>query len=170
VTALDLAFLAASVIAVAGGVLAITTRQVVHAALWLVVSLLGVAGAVLILGAELVALVLLLVYVGAVVVLVLFALMLTRAPIGPDTAHAPGLPRALAAGAVGAAVVTMLLSVLIPLAGGWGATVDRQSADSPRVAREIFTTWVWPFELLSLLLLAALIAALAVSRIQRDAP
>ena len=67
-----------------------TTRHVVHAALWLVVALVGVAGSLLVLGAELVALVLVLVYVGAVVVLVLFALMLTRAPIGPDLEHRAG--------------------------------------------------------------------------------
>jgi NADH:ubiquinone oxidoreductase subunit 6 (subunit J) len=46
---------------VAGGLLAVTTRHVVHAALWLVVALLGVAGSLLVLGAELVALVLVLV-------------------------------------------------------------------------------------------------------------
>ena len=89
-TALDTAFAATALVAVAGGLLAVTTRHVVHAALWLVVALLGVAGSLLVLGAELVALVLVLVYVGAVVVLVLFALMLTRAPIGPDLEHAAG--------------------------------------------------------------------------------
>ncbi len=168
-TSLDLAFLAASVVALAGGTLAVTTRHVVHAALWLVVALLGVAGATLVLGAELVALVLVLVYVGAVVILVLFALMLTRAPIGPDRDHAPGLTRTFAAAAVGGAVAALLLSVLVPLAGGWpGTTLDPSPIETERVAREIFGTWVWPFEALSLLLLAALVAALAVSRIPAE--
>ena len=65
-----------------------TTRHVVHSALWLVVCLGTLAGCYLVLGAEFVALVQLLVYVGAVVVLVLFALMLTRAPIGRNSACA----------------------------------------------------------------------------------
>ncbi|MEP6630994.1 MAG: NADH-quinone oxidoreductase subunit J, partial [Lapillicoccus sp.] len=83
-TARDVVFALIGVIAAASAVLAVTTRHLVHAALWLVVCLGTVAGCYVVLGAELVALVQVLVYVGAVVVLVLFALMLTRAPIGPN--------------------------------------------------------------------------------------
>ena len=165
-TALDTAFAASGVVAVVGGLLAVTTRHVVHAALWLVVALLGVAGSLLVLGAELVALVLVLVYVGAVVVLVLFALMLTRAPIGPDLQHRPGPVRTAGAAVLGAAVAVLLGSVLLPLAGG---AVDRADVSSTQVAGQLFGTWVWPFELLSLLLLVALVAALAVSRVPREA-
>ena len=166
-TALDTAFVATGLVAVVGGLLAVTTRHVVHAALWLVVALLGVAGSLLVLGAELVALVLVLVYVGAVVVLVLFALMLTRAPIGPDLAHSPGPWRTLGAAVLGAAVAVLLGSVLLPLAGD---PVARAEVTSTQVAGQLFGTWVWPFELLSLLLLAAVVAALAVSRIPREPP
>ncbi|MGL5849758.1 MAG: NADH-quinone oxidoreductase subunit J family protein [Phycicoccus sp.] len=170
-TALDTAFTACAVVAVTGGVLAVTTRQVVHAALWLVVALLGVAGSLLVLGAELVALVLVLVYVGAVVVLVLFALMLTRAPIGPDDAHAPSRWRVVGAAALGAATAALVGSVLLPLAtdGEGAVAVRRAEVSTTQVAGQLFGTWVWPFELLSLLLLAALVAALAVSRLPRDA-
>lgn len=164
-TALDTAFAACGVVAVVGGLFAVTTRHVVHAALWLVVALLGVAGSLLVLGAELVALVLVLVYVGAVVVLVLFALMLTRAPIGPDLGHAVPVWRSLGAGLLGAATAALLLSVLLPLAGT--DPVERAEVTSTQVAGRLFGTWVWPFELLSLLLLAALVAALAVSRAGR---
>jgi NADH-quinone oxidoreductase subunit J len=165
-TALDTAFAATALVAVAGGLLAVTTRHVVHAALWLVVALLGVAGSLLVLGAELVALVLVLVYVGAVVVLVLFALMLTRAPIGPDLEHAAGPWRTLGAAVLGGAVALLLGSVLLPLAG---EPVERADVSSTQVAGQLFGTWVWPFELLSLLLLVAVVAALAVSRIPREA-
>ena len=161
-TALDTAFAATGLVAVVGGLLAVTTRHVVHAALWLVVALLGVAGSLLVLGAELVALVLVLVYVGAVVVLVLFALMLTRAPIGPDLEHRAGLWRTAASAALGAAVAVLLGSVLLPLTG---SAVERAEVTSAQVAGQIFGTWVWPFEALSVLLLAALVAGLAVSRV-----
>ena len=166
-TALDTAFAASGLVAVVGGLLAVTTRHVVHAALWLVVALVGVAGSLLVLGAELVALVLVLVYVGAVVVLVLFALMLTRAPIGPDLEHRAGGWRTLAAAGLGAALAVLLGSVLAPLGG---AAVERADVTSTQVAAQLFGTWVWPFELLSLLLLVALVAALAVSRIPRERP
>ena len=165
--ALDLAFAATGTLALVGGLLAITTRHVIHAALWLIVALLGVAGSLLVLTAELVALVLVLVYVGAVVVLVLFALMVTRAPIGPDVAHAPSRGRQVLAAVAGAAVTVLLLSVLVPLAGGWpGNQVEVTGIDSSVVAADLFATWVWPFEALSVLLLIALVAALAVSRIR----
>lgn len=167
-TALDTAFAATGLVAIVGGLLAVTTRHVVHAALWLVVALLGVAGSLLVLGAELVALVLVLVYVGAVVVLVLFALMLTRAPIGPDVEHRAGAWRTAGAAVLGAAVAVLLGSVLLPLAGPVGDPVERAHVTSQQVAGQLFGTWVWPFELLSLLLLVAVVAALAVSRIPRE--
>ena len=75
-TSRDVLFCAVGLITAAGAVLAVTSRRVLHAALWLVVALAGLAGCYLVLGAELVALVQLLVYVGAVVVLVLFAVPL----------------------------------------------------------------------------------------------
>ncbi|MCA0336289.1 MAG: NADH-quinone oxidoreductase subunit J [Actinobacteria bacterium] len=164
-TSLDLAFLATGGLALVAGLLAITSTRVVHAALWLVAALLGVSGSLLVLGAELVSLVLVLVYVGAIVVLVLFALMVTRAPIGPDTAHAIGWPRRLLAGLAGACVAALLASVLVPLAGGWpGRLVQVRATDSTAVAHDLFATWVWPLEGVSVLLLVALVAALAVSR------
>ena len=160
-TPLDTAFAASAVLAVVGGLMAVATRHVVHAALWLVVALLGVAGALLVLGAELVALVLVLVYVGAVVVLVLFALMLTRAPVGPDRAHAAGPWRLVGSALLGLATAGLLATVLVPLAGE--QPVERADVASGQVAGELFGTWVWPFELLSLLLLAALVGGLAVA-------
>jgi NADH:ubiquinone oxidoreductase subunit 6 (subunit J) len=162
VTSLDVAFAAVGVVAAVSGLLAVTTRHVVHAALWLVLCLGSVAGCYLVLGAEFVALVQLLVYVGAVVVLVLFALMLTRAPIGrnPEVSTSR-LHRALAA-LLGAAVTVLLGSALVPLGG---AAVPRVQTHTGELAAQLFGTWVWPFELLSLLLLVALVAALAVSRL-----
>ena len=164
-TSLDLAFGLFGLLAVCGGLLAVTTEQVVHAALWLVVALVGVAGAALVLGAELVALVLVLVYVGAVVVLVLFALMLTRAPVGPDLDHAPTVLRRVLGAVVGGATTALLLVVLLPLAG---SAQNRHVVATADIASSIFGTWVWPFEGLSLLLLVALVAALAVSRVPKD--
>jgi NADH:ubiquinone oxidoreductase subunit 6 (subunit J) len=164
VTSLDAAFAAVGVIAAASGALAVTTRHVVHSALWLVVCLGSVAGCYLVLGAEFVALVQLLVYVGAIVVLVLFALMLTRAPIGPNAeVTSSPLHRTLAA-VLGAGVAALLGAALVPLAGAARPRVETASAT---LAAELFGTWVWPFEVLSLLLLVALIAALAVSRVTR---
>lgn len=161
-TALDVLFAALALLAAASGLLAVTSRQVVHAALWLVVALGALAGVYLVLGAEVVALVQLLVYVGAVVVLVLFALMLTRAPVGPDDVDAPLLPR-VAAGIAGGALAALVGGTLLA-AGAGTVTVRPERGEAASVGAVLFGGWVLPFELLSVLLLAALVAAIAVSR------
>ncbi|MDR6863821.1 NADH-quinone oxidoreductase subunit J [Phycicoccus sp. 3266] len=166
-TGLDVAFAAVGVLAAASGLLAVTTRHVVHAALWLVVCLGSVAGCYLVLGAEFVALVQLLVYVGAIVVLVLFALMLTRAPIGPNREVSTSRLHRVLAAVLGAAVTALLCAALLPLAGPARPRVD---TPTDRLAGQVFGTWVWPFELLSLLLLVALVGALAVSRMVAPEP
>ena len=161
-TTLDILFGAVALITAASAILAVTTQQLVHAALWLVVTLGTLAGCYLILGAELVALVQLLVYVGAVVVLVLFALMLTRAPMGPSPEQSTSGVQRIAAALIGAGTSVLFASVLLPALGGQLRLT--RTADTKGIATQLFGAWVWPFELLSVLLLIALIAALAVSR------
>ncbi|HET8599840.1 MAG TPA: NADH-quinone oxidoreductase subunit J [Segeticoccus sp.] len=163
-TTLDVLFTVLGVIAAGSAVLAVTTRHLVHSALWLVLTLGALAGCYLVLGAELVALVQLLVYVGAIVVLVLFALMLTRAPIGPSVHHDTGLAQRIASAAVGAGTVALLAGVLLPAFGGHLATV--REGGTHGIARALFGVWVWPFELLSVLLLVSLVAALAMARMR----
>ena len=145
-------------------VLAVTSRRVVHAALWLVVALGALAGVYLALGAEVVALVQLLVYVGAVVVLVLFALMLTRAPIGVRRDLDAGPGRRLAAVLAGLGVAGLVGGTLALAVGDSSVTPDLARGSARPLGQAIFGGWLVPFELLSVLLLAALIAALAVSR------
>ena len=88
-------FLLLGLVAIASALLVVTTEQIVHAALWLVVSLGAVAGCYLVMTAEFVAWMQVLIYVGAVVVLLLFGLMLTRAPIGPSEDLTGTQPRRL---------------------------------------------------------------------------
>ena len=162
-TGVDVLMAAFGALALASGLLAVTTRRVVHAALWLVVSLGAIAALYLLLGAEVIALVQLLVYVGAVVVLVLFALMLTRAPTGPShDLDSPWLVKVLA-GVVGAATTVLLGAAL--LAADPGLVERRPSrGEALPLGEVLFASWVLPFELVSVLLLAALVAAVAVSR------
>lgn len=156
---LDVLFVAVGLLTGGAGLLAVTSRHVLHAALWLVVALGGLAGCYLVLGAELVALVQLLVYVGAVVVLVLFALMLTRQGGVPVVTS---VPQRVASALVGAGTTVVLGGALLA-AFGWDS-VEVAGPDNAQVATGIFGTYVWPFELLSALLLLALVAAVAVAR------
>ena len=126
-TAADLLLLALGAVAVGSGVLVVTTRHLVRAGLWLVVTLAAVAGCYLVLGAELVAWVQILLYVGAVVVLLLFAVMLTRAPIGasPDLDRVRW-PGALIGGGAGAGVAPGR-----SLAGEAAAAAETSEPDEP---------------------------------------
>ncbi len=161
-------FVVFALVTAVAAVLAVTSRHVVHAALWLVVALGALAGVYLALGAEVVALVQLLVYVGAVVVLVLFALMLTRAPIGVRRDLDAGPGRRLVAALAGLGVAGLLGGTLVIAVGDSGVTPDLARGAPEPLGRAIFGGWLLPFELLSVLLLAALVAALAVSRGDRS--
>ena len=168
-TGLELLFAGLAMLTVVSGLLAVTGLRVVHCALWLVVCLGCLAGIYLLLGAEVVALVQLLVYVGAVVVLVLFALMLTRAPTAPShQLDAPPLQRVTAAVA-GVGLTALVGGALLAAVGDDVIRVDGGRGSAKAVGTAVFGGWVLPFELLSVLLLAALVAALAVSR-DREIP
>jgi NADH-quinone oxidoreductase subunit J len=159
-TVADALLLALGIIAVGSGALVVTTTHLVRAGLYLVISLGAVAGLYLVLGAELVAWVQVLVYVGAVVVLLLFAVMLTRAPIGPSG----DLDRPAWAAAIIGAGVGLGLAALLAGAYHWAIYPLPEQGTAERMGQQIFGSWVLPFEVLSILLLAALVGAIVLSR------
>jgi NADH-quinone oxidoreductase subunit J len=164
VTAADVVFTALGLLTLGASVLVVTARNVIHAALWLVVTFGGLAGCYLVLTAEFLAWVQVLIYVGAIVVLLLFAAMLTRAPIGPaqdlDSANRPAA--AIVATAVAATLITLLVQAFrtsyVDLQGVAGSGGGRQLGDA------LFRSYVLPFEIASVLLLAALVGAIVLSR------
>ena len=159
-TAADVLLLALGAVAVGAGTLVVTTRHLVRAGLYLVVCLGAVAGLYLVLTAELVAWVQVLIYVGAVVVLLLFAVMLTRAPIGAsEDLNRPGWPAALVGGGSGLGLAALLVDAF-----RWSRVELPEPGNAERLGGEIFRTWVLPFEVLSVLLLAALVGAVVLSR------
>ena len=139
----------------------VTTSNVVHAALWLVLVLAGVAAQFILLGSEFVAVTQVLVYIGAVVVLFLFGVMLTRASMGDDETVA-GEKRIMAS------VVAVLLLAVMAMALIDTFEDDRLVIDEPQrvaeVSDSIFSQYIVPFEAVSVLLLAALIGAIVVAR------
>ncbi len=162
-TGLDVVFGLLALVAIGSALLVVSTRQIVHAALWLVVSLGAVAGCFLLMTAEFVAWMQVLIYVGAVVVLLLFGLMLTRAPIGrSDDLNTTN-------SFVGLLVATSSTSVLVVLLtdGFRNVMLDVRGAEPTTAAalgESMFRYWVLPFEALSVLLLSALVGAIVLSR------
>ena len=139
----------------------VTTQNIVHAALYLIVVLAGVAALYVLLAAEFIAVVQVLVYIGAIVVLFLFGIMLTRAPIG-RTANLDNDQRWLAL-VVGLFVLGVLVYVL---QNAFGAVIVKPSGvqGTAVVGNAIFQDYVIPFEVISILLLAALVGAVVIAR------
>lgn len=164
-TGQEIVFILLGVVTLAAAVLVVTTRQLVHAALWLVVAFGALAGCYLVLSAELVAWVQVLIYVGAIVVLLLFGIMLTRAPVGPSADLDSGNRPAALVVAVGLAgvLVTVIVdgfrTAYVP-----SARASSGAGSAETVGAALFRDWVLPFEALSVLLLAALIGAIVLSR------
>jgi NADH-quinone oxidoreductase subunit J len=152
------------VLAFIGGVSAIrlvTTKNVVHGALYLVVTLAAVGGIYLVLAAEFVAWVQILIYVGAIVVLFLFGLMLTKAPIGREALdnQQRGVAFVVAVGIL-AGLVFLIQDAF------WSDTYEFRPppGSTEQVGESIFRHFVLPFEVVSFLLLAALIGAVVLAR------
>jgi NADH-quinone oxidoreductase subunit J len=162
VTGQEVAFLILAVIGGLAGVLVVTSRNVVHAALYLVVALSSVAGVFLLLAAPFLAFVQVIIYVGAIVVLILFGIMLTRAPVGRRVLDNT-LRARVGAFVIGAGVFAMLTAFL---AGAFGEARIAIGAATTTTAlgTSIFRNYVLPFEAVSVLLLAALIGAIVLAR------
>ncbi len=148
------AFIAVAVFTLAGALAAACLRKLIHAALCLVVAFLGLAAFYLFLGAEFVGLVQVFVYVGAVAVLIVFTILLTRR----EDEDAPGLnwsgvivAIAVFSGLVWAIMKTPSLSVVAPAI---------EPLTIKRIGEMLMTHYVWPLQCVGLLLTAALIGAL----------
>ncbi|MFH8433841.1 NADH-quinone oxidoreductase subunit J [Streptomyces sp. NPDC018007] len=162
----EIAFLLVGLVTLGAAVITVTTRQLVHAALWLVVALGGLAVEYLLLTAEFIAWVQVLIYVGSIVVLLLFGLMLTRAPVGrsPD---ADSGNRGVALGVAAAAAAALVWVVADAFRTTWIELDGPAQGSTEATGAFLFRNWVLPFEALSVLLLAALVGAIVLSR-KRD--
>ena len=158
----NVGFYLVAAVMVIGALRVVTTKNVVHAALWLVVVMAGAAAEYVLLAAEFVAITQVLVYIGAVMVLFLFGTMLTRARIGTETDlnnknWVIGIPVA----------VIMFATMAIALNDGFGnqkLPADAAVVDTRTISDQIFGTYLLPFWALSFVLLAAVIGAIVLAR------
>lgn len=141
----------------------VSSNNIVRAVLYLVVSLGGVAAMFLTLGAAFIGWTVVLVYIGAVIILFLIGIMITRAPLGmkAELSHASNVK-----------VPAALLSASMFLLVAWGlidafsnsAIEPYEPTATSDVANLIFSRFVIPFEVVSVVLLAALIGGIALAR------
>ena len=158
----NIVFLVVGLVMLVAGFWVVTSPNLVHSVLMLVVALAGSAALFLMLGAEFVAWTVVLVYIGAVVVLFLFGLMITRAPLKRDPIaldHKRRWPAALVA-----AAVFGLMAYATTASFGWARGASPQPASTADLGDRLFQDFVIPFEAVSFVLLAALIGGIVLAR------
>ncbi len=155
-------FYGASAVALAATLLAVTRAHPVHALLYLIVSLLGVAGAMLALGAPFAAMLEIVVYAGAIMVLFVFVVMLLNLGPGVADQERRWLKPAywIGPGVLSGVVLTMLLGMLWTQDAGSAA----QEVGPKAVGITLFGPYLLAVELGSMLLLAGLVSAYHVGR------
>ena len=140
----------------------ISVKSPVHAALWLVLSFFTAAGIWLLLGAEFLAIALVLVYVGAVMVLFLFVVMMLDVNFEEMRRHFRSyLPVGAAVG--GLVLLEMVLVILSGTKGAGSAAVPAAGSNTKALGRLLYVDYVYPFELAAVLLLVAIVAAIALT-------
>ena len=156
----EVIFYFVAAVTVLGALGVVLARSVVHSALFLILALLAVAGVFILLSAEFLAIVQILIYGGAVTILILFVMMLTRVRDMPQALDGPQRPfAALAAGAF------LALSVLAAVSSDWPGETEKITVVPFReLGDALFRSWAVPFEVASLVLLVALIGAIILAR------
>jgi NADH-quinone oxidoreductase subunit J len=169
-------FLITAVVILASAVMVVTSRNLVHAALWLVSALFGVAVLYAILNAGFIAVVQVVIYIGAIAILFIFAVMLTRREMRD---HGPGLNKNWWVALVASGATFLgLLALFANVSGGWaalasgGGLLPRTSTALPSGFDAVSAlgnalispdAFVLPFEVASILLVAALVGAVYIA-------
>src|SRR5438128_1536034 len=149
-----IAFAAIAILTLAAALAAATLQKLMHAALSFAVAFVGVAAFFFLLGAEFVGLVLVFVYIGAVAVLIVFTILLTRRDVGTNRGFNWGgvaIAVAVFAGLIWAILKTQPLSIAAP---------PIEALTVKRIGEVLMTSYVWPLQCVGLVLTAALIGAL----------
>lgn len=157
----EVIFYVIAAVVVIGAFGVVTARNVVHSALFLILALLGVAAVFILLASEFLAIVQVLVYGGAVTVLILFAMMLTRVRDIAGPLDGPQRPIAALA-----AAIFMVTAVIALTETDWRgeSTEEATVVTIDQIGEALFTTWAVPFEIASLVLIVALIGAIILAR------
>ena len=160
----DALFAALATLMIASALMVVTMRDIIRCGLAMIVCFLSLAGIYVVVGAPLVAAAQVIVYIGAISVLILFAIMLTQSKAAParlvfQTQAAP------------AAVAAIILVVLVTLgisSTDWGALSERARLATDTLARILFHDYVLPFEVVSVLLLAAVVGGVFIAKHEED--
>lgn len=145
---------------VGAGIAVVTLRNIIHSAVAMMVCFGSLAGMYALLGAPIVAAAQVLIYLGAISVLILFAIMLTQA--GDANLPAPFHRQVPLAAVIGLAIVGLVGWAVVQT--DWGVLPQAVGAAVDDIANAVFTQFALPFEIISMLILVAIIGAIFLAR------
>ena len=155
-----------SAVMLGSGLLVVTMRDIIRCGLAMIVCFLALAGIYVLMGAPLLGAAQVIVYIGAISVLILFAIMLTQTKDAPSRLvfQTQAVPAAIAA------VVVAILIALAVAATEWGELTERVRLATSRMSEVLFEQFVFPFEIVSVLLLAAVIGGVFLAKREPGGP
>ncbi len=148
------------------GLATVLMKDIIRCGLAMMVCFGSLAGIYVMAGAPLVGAAQVLVYIGAISVLVLFAIMLTQTKSAPTRLafQTQAVPAAVAA------IVFLIVILLAVVSTTWGGAPDRGQTSTNAVATALFSDWVLPFEVVGVLLLAAVIGGVFLAKREARGP
>ena len=162
----DALFWILAAIMLGAGLLVVTMRDIIRCGLAMIVCFGALAGIYVVLGAPLIAAAQVIVYIGAISVLILFAIMLTQTKAAPSRL-------VFQTQAIPAAIASIVIGVVIALAVAatdWNAVPERIRLATDTLSQVLFTDFVLPFEIVSVLLLAAVIGGVFLAKREPGGP
>ena len=162
----DALFWIFAAVMIGSGLLVVTMRDIIRCGLAMIVCFGALAGIYVVLGAPLIAAAQVIVYIGAISVLILFAIMLTQTKAAPSRLvfQTQAVPAAIAA-------IVIALIIALAIAGTeWGEVPRRIRLATDELARLLFKDFVLPFEVVSVLLLAAVVGGVYLAKREPGGP
>jgi NADH-quinone oxidoreductase subunit J len=162
----DALFWVLAAVMIGAGFLVVTMRDIIRCGLAMIVCFLALAGIYVLMGAPLLGAAQVIVYIGAISVLVLFAIMLTQTKDAPSRLvfHTQAVPAAIAS------VIVAVLIALAVAATDWGELPQRVRLATSTMSRVLFDRFTFPFEIVSVLLLAAVIGGVFLAKREPGGP
>jgi NADH:ubiquinone oxidoreductase subunit 6 (subunit J) len=159
----DLLFMTLAGVMVGAALLVVVMKDIIRCGLAMIVCFAALAGLYVLAGATVVAAAQVLVYIGAISVLVLFAIMLTQTKSGPGSLvfQTQAFPAAIAA-----AILAVLIAIVVA-ATDWPEAASRVPTSAVDLAKTLFSDYVLPFEVVSVLLLAAVVGGVFLAKRER---
>ena len=160
-------FLNLTVVLLGSAVMTVLGRNIIHSGIWMMLCFAALAGMYVLLQAPLVAAAQVLIYIGAISVLVLFAIMLTQTKFGPARLV---FHRQASSAALAAFALVFILLVVVTDTNWPGLTQQAAHTATDTLARLLFDQYILPFEVVSVLLLAAVIGGICLAKREPDEP